>query len=312
MYHASKHYDGEFLLGAFNLGYAGVDIFFVLSGFVIALSQNGKKEEFRIGRFLISRFARIYPSYWVFLFIPLAILGLFLPNYSPSPAAFLEWDIILTFLLFFGHPVISQVTWTLSYELFFYTIFGVLFKFKKLKLLLVYAVVILILLLSVNIYKFDILKYIFNPIILEFLGGVSIFHFLNRYQGNSILSYFLLVLGFTMFLISMGQFWGDFNQREFRFIFFGLPAIIVIYSLGFLETNGFLNFNQSILTKLGDASYVMYLIHSPILSFTALFLPIHYYQLGMIGMFVGVSFLSLFLFNWVDKPLYIYLKRAMR
>jgi exopolysaccharide production protein ExoZ len=312
LYHASKHASNGFMFGAFDLGYAGVDIFFVLSGFVIAMSQNGKSRKFDFWRFILNRFFRIYPSYWVFLFFPLAILGIFISNYSPSPEAFLKWDIILTFLLVFGHPVISQVTWTLSYELFFYTIFGLLAKFNKVKYLSVYAGVILFLFITINVYKIEGVKYIFNPIILEFLGGVLAYWIVNRYKSKSKYIYAILVIGLIMFVLSLGQFWGDFNQREYRYIFFGLPSLLVIYSLAHLDKNNFLNLKKSLLTRLGDASYVMYLIHSPILSFIAVFLPSQYYQLGMMGLLVGISFLSLLLYNWIDKPIYLYLKNRVK
>jgi len=49
------------LAGAARYGYLGVNLFFLISGFVILMSANGSSPR----RFFISRFVRLYPAYWV-------------------------------------------------------------------------------------------------------------------------------------------------------------------------------------------------------------------------------------------------------
>ena len=59
------------LSGPWSQGYAGVDLFFVISGFIMVyvtqgFAQNGRRKAANVGAFLYRRFVRIYPLWWVF------------------------------------------------------------------------------------------------------------------------------------------------------------------------------------------------------------------------------------------------------
>lgn len=105
-------------VGVFNIGYVGVSLFFVLSGFVLTWSfapERGFADFYR------RRFARVYPLHFFFLLVALVApvvavskTGLaFLADLFLIQAWFPSWDIIFSF---------NAVSWSLSCEAFFYAV----------------------------------------------------------------------------------------------------------------------------------------------------------------------------------------------
>jgi peptidoglycan/LPS O-acetylase OafA/YrhL len=108
----------------FSAGFLGVDAFFVLSGFVIAMSvANGNWTLGYLGRFFARRSVRLDPSYWaaIVLEILLGWIGLrFLSDEYPLPAASSITAHLLYLQGLLRVPQISDVFWTLCYEVQFY------------------------------------------------------------------------------------------------------------------------------------------------------------------------------------------------
>jgi peptidoglycan/LPS O-acetylase OafA/YrhL len=109
-------------------GDKGVDIFFVISGFVIAMSvSKGAGTVGYFGRFILRRSIRLDPPYWSAIFLELALLHLtlrFLPGHPvvlPTGAQLLSHFFYLQDLLGYGNIVL--VFWTLCYEIQFYGFF---------------------------------------------------------------------------------------------------------------------------------------------------------------------------------------------
>ena len=103
-----------------NTGFNGVNVFFVLSGFLIYGSLISR--ETPLGRFFMRRIRRIYPTYWAVLALYLAITFLF-PEYSKLPENGTFGVLLANVLLLpgvFPLPAIVTVAWTLSFEIFFY------------------------------------------------------------------------------------------------------------------------------------------------------------------------------------------------
>lgn len=104
-----------FHLELYQSGYKGVDIFFVISGYVMYYTSYIQKPK-SAGSFLINRLTKIFLLYWMALFL----LFIFTP-FTINPA-FLN-----TIFLIPGHTSILGVSWSLSYELYFYLLFGTAF-----------------------------------------------------------------------------------------------------------------------------------------------------------------------------------------
>jgi len=111
--------------GLFKFGHAGVDFFFVLSGFIIYYIHHQEfNQPAKVGAYWQKRFVRIVPTYWIVLAIYACILYV-----SPTKELYeREIDTIFrsVFLLPGGNGQILGVAWTLTHELLFYAIFSVL------------------------------------------------------------------------------------------------------------------------------------------------------------------------------------------
>ena len=107
------------------MGYMGVDMFFIISGFVIFMTLERSKT---VGQFVFGRFTRLFPTYWLCTLIVFTFTRLVLANtsvfYSVSVESFL---LNLTMLIeywnvsFEWFQEVISAGWTLSYELTFYS-----------------------------------------------------------------------------------------------------------------------------------------------------------------------------------------------
>ncbi|RZL04608.1 MAG: acyltransferase, partial [Hymenobacter sp.] len=144
-FHADQLSPVEYpVLGSvFKYGYFGVDLFFLISGYVVLLSAQGKT----LGQFFTSRVTRLFPAYWVACTFTFVVVRLFgpaphTPGWSPIlDAPVHEYLVSMTMLQrFFGVPDLDGVYWTLSIELVFYFLVALLISFGWLRhLLLVLA-----------------------------------------------------------------------------------------------------------------------------------------------------------------------------
>nr|WP_232247679.1 acyltransferase family protein [Pseudomonas putida] len=116
------------------VGDFGVDIFFVISGFVMWVTTEGKNKGIR--EFWVSRILRVAPLYWVFtcVLVAAALLmpSLFFNSRAVDPVFLLKSLFFIPAL----NPDVGDVTpvytigWTLTYEMFFYAIFGLSLALK--------------------------------------------------------------------------------------------------------------------------------------------------------------------------------------
>jgi exopolysaccharide production protein ExoZ len=273
LYHATRHYNLKndvFLNNFFKTGFLGVDIFFVLSGFVISISSfHYFNNQDSIG-FIKKRFIRIYPSYWLFLLFPLTLVFLFFPNFISDKTAFEPQNFISLLVLFFNHPTISQVTWTLSFELYFYLLFFLLIINKNFK----YVIFLVLILSFINFLGFInfhliLLKYLFSPLILEFFLGVLLAYIvLKTTKINKTICAFLFILSLGLFYFSSYLSHCNLIQisKHNRFLYFGIASFLLILALVLYEKFYSVKLYEKLIL-IGDSSYVLYLIHSVLLSF---------------------------------------------
>ena len=237
-------------LAGFGLAQCGVDIFFVISGFVMYSAARGE----RTGEFLRRRLIRIAPLYWLATLVsaPLILLNhgstlngrllahlacsvLFIPHYSPEHAGEI-WPL-------------RVVGWSLNYEMFFYLVFAAGIAAKRLVTLTALALPLLVaaglLLKSDNALW---LSYT-DPLLLEFLAGVILAvggERLRRHDLSLLLPLGVLALAFSP-AVKLPQAMG-----------WGLPAVMIVAGAISLETRGRLPRLEA-LGRLGDASYAIYL-----------------------------------------------------
>jgi exopolysaccharide production protein ExoZ len=230
---------------AANLGYAGVDIFFVISGLIIAKIAPKKIPS----DFIWSRITRIVPMYFFFsvlwLAVNLATIGF---SWRDALATFLFWPATDTMTA----PVLP-VGWSLCFEMLFYVCAWAVLLNRLCAIFFVVAYVI-VLVLHVDV---PLLQFVGNPIILEFLAGVAI-----AYTPSCRLGVMALPLGALM-LVGAGvigvapQNPEGFSNTDAmqRVLTFGIPSAMIVY--GTLQIKA----RESVWTYLGDASYSLYLSH---------------------------------------------------
>src|SRR5262245_16928724 len=106
--------------GISRYGWLGVELFFLISGFVICMSSWGRS----VGGFAISRIARLFPAYWVAVALTAATLALW-PVYQ-QPLSTIDTLANLTMVQeLFGVGYLDLSYWTLLVELVFYVLFAI-------------------------------------------------------------------------------------------------------------------------------------------------------------------------------------------
>ena len=278
-YHAQA-FINNFHPGAFtsHLGGIGVDIFFVISGFImIHTNQDAARSPSQFWR---DRVIRIVPLYWM---ATLLIAGVALTGLRPSGLH--HWDAadLLTSLLFIPHvrsdgvqsPILS-LGWTLIYEMFFYAVFGLTLMLGQLsRRVLAIAALFLGLWLAGRILEPAgfVAGYYFNPIMLEFAAGCGLgLLYLRTGSVNSraartagtalaVLGVVTGVLGEAVYRDAM------FEPAERRVALFGIPAVLIVAGALALERAGYRCTNRFLLLQ-GAASYAVYLIHPLVLHVT--------------------------------------------
>lgn len=146
IYHYTHHFDTVFhtrrdLLFSFSRGHLGVQLFFVISGFVILMTLERSKS---IADFVIARFSRLFPAFWIAaIFSYLIIEWADIPYMRIRPIdALMNATMIPGFL---GFHRIDGVYWTLQIELFFYILMAAIFALGLPKhLLRILAVILLV------------------------------------------------------------------------------------------------------------------------------------------------------------------------
>lgn len=256
-YHAAAQYEAlhgasRWFIKFAGIGFSGVDIFFVISGFVAAHTTLDKPRTLsNAWAFARRRLLRIYLGYWPFFGLTLAL------TYIYFPAALAKLDLVSSFFLTSADlpRLLMYVTWSLTYELLFYAIVTASFALpvRIVKLVThVWGVVILFIL----IWKPDITLSIFSCTLLEFLAGVMVYVHRDRLKSRWCLVPFALC-AVVAFAIGARLHATDGAQR---ILAFGTGALALVLLAVTLEQSRTLIASR-FWVALGDASYTLYLVH---------------------------------------------------
>jgi exopolysaccharide production protein ExoZ len=244
---------------------AGVDLFFVISGFVMVYaSRDLFGSAASILPFLRRRAARIVPIYWAvtFLFVALAATGL-----APLNRGAPEIPELLSSLFFIPHlrpdgfiqPVYS-LGWTLNYEMFFYLLFALALPLPREKAVPVVVLALMALVTIGQIVPASLTAPWFwtRSIILEFGFGMVIGHMaLTGVRPSRPLA--LGLIAAALALLALGHVWPALLPD--RSLSYGLPAALVVIAALAYEGDGQGHAVTRLLAQLGDASYALYLLH---------------------------------------------------
>ena len=222
-------------------GQSGVDLFFVISGFVMVHAQATRPKGF--GAFMAGRAVRILPLYWLITLVYGALM-LLLPDQfrfnSFDPGKLIASLLMVNGITHGGMPVVF-VGWTLEYEFLFY-------------LLLAGAVQVLPLRWSVLpvalVFGLGSVLGVFNTASLGFVYGMLIALASLRWRELPF-AWLILLIGVLAFMASIPQR----ELLEWRGIFWGIPSALIVLALVYLP-----QIRPGLLTWLGAASYSIYLV----------------------------------------------------
>lgn len=303
-FHFSIYLDGVYVqkdLGwiLFGSGAFGVDLFFMISGFVIVLSTQKKSST---SVFLVRRFFRVYP---IFIFV--FIIGA-LTVYSKESST----DLLKAALLIhkdyskpsptFGYNILGTA-WTLSYEVYFYLVFSIAMTISDRYKVIISSAMLLIPVISLQLFFtgtfsfsgsaspqiaidtpiYGLIRFMASPILIEFVIGMLFFEVFSKtkFKLNAPAATFVFALCCGIFLTF---YFSQFNN-EFGLHGFGLWAIFLLFgSLTYDKSIGFKE--NKALIFLGDISYSLYISHYVFVNAVAYYTPSFMNELTGIGKFI--------------------------
>lgn len=280
MYHATilahDKFASEFLGGWFWMGNAGVDFFFVLSGFVIYTTHAddlGRPE--RAPRYLRKRFVRVFPPYWVatMMVLPVYFLAPWLGQGDERSPGVIVGSLLLIPM---DRPPILVVAWSLIQELLFYGVFaGLIVTRGKWYRVLVLAGCVVLTVLSARHFREPAQfaspwsQWLLWPQNIEFAAGVAAGWLVRRSapEGAVRLAWAALAVVAGVLFLATGALPHEMidPRRGDHVLVFGGLATAIVLALGMAESGGEWR-NGRGLRRLGDASFAVFLVHAPVMA----------------------------------------------
>jgi peptidoglycan/LPS O-acetylase OafA/YrhL len=289
----------------FNYGHLGVELFFMISGFVIFISVEKSKS---LKTFLVARFSRLYPTFLITSIFVLIVT--YLAQYNQKMIGCKTFLLNLTMIngLLQKTPTYLQDTyWTLNAEINFYVFIVFIIWLKllpKINLIIVSGIITYLVVNYFNPYVpyfFYIHKYvfIFNNLPLFFAG--ILFYQLSKKEQNHTKLYLYLGLNFLVYAF--------FHEVQYIISF----ALYYILFMAILK--GKLSFTVNRLTVfLGSISYALYLVHQNI-GYILLKL-VNQLQLytfpGLIFIMVLLFFLAYLITHFIERPFMLMIKERFK
>jgi len=275
-YHFSYLIPGRWGEVAFSHGWLGVQIFFMISGFIMVQTTSKINSNYFHGavNFLKNRIIRIVPLYYLctlLMIAPALNNGYLAENYSR-----------LIFSLFFLSPMSNttgpeygmpslDVGWSLNYEMMFYALFTISILFKNYKYYFLFSIFLIAVFvipfwLTGNLpvsyeyyfnYQFDYLNVLTNPILLHFAVGIAFGLLLHKLTASRTVKAAALILSSLLFIIYLTGVTGMPFTLWNDLMFCGI--LVFSFLINDFGKNG-LQFKPAMI-KLGDMSYSIYLLH---------------------------------------------------
>jgi len=266
-----KKYAGtdSYLPDLLTAGRSGVDLFFVISGFIMVLITRRKwGQNSDPGNFLLHRFARIYPNYWFYFFVTLAVFW-WQPSFVNASQRG-HANLVSSFFLFPSSSLpLVMVAWSLIYELYFYLLFSMLMRCRE-RLVIPLLIGWLILLTAVNLLwtgpgPGPVLEVMLSPYSIEFIfGALGAIVFSGRWIGRlpDTLLFFVIAAAAVSVPLLFPRFYGNGSFYGpgllTQTLIFGLIFALLVISLAALELKREIKF-WPWLIRLGDISFTVYL-----------------------------------------------------
>ncbi|MDP2759229.1 MAG: acyltransferase [Sideroxyarcus sp.] len=264
---------GRLLPDWMDFGQFGVDLFFVISGFVMMVVSQKRGGRSAAINFLVHRVTRIYPLYWFYSALLLLVYFVYPSWVTGSQDRTI--DIASSFLLLpqSGYPLLS-VGWTLVHEMYFYLIFFAIIWLvpvgKRTHAVAAWFLCVLAAYFALGTYT-PVLRVIASPLTTEFMMGCLIARYAQGVHSFPMKNPWFIPAVAVLISVAAYLHYRDVTGSIgpagwWRILLFGLPAVSVVWWAVHAERAGV--FFSALLGRIGDASYSTYLTH--ILTFSLL------------------------------------------
>ncbi|HEU4734008.1 MAG TPA: acyltransferase [Kofleriaceae bacterium] len=307
-----------------DVGSRGVDVFFVISGFIIAYIGTSKPEQF-----FRRRLIRVVPFYWAATLAVFAVVTVAPQVFRTTTSSVPH---LVCSLLFIPHELKGEMLptlllgWSLNFEMFFYVVFAMALRISpRWSPTICVAWLVAFVLASHGFASgHPITDFYARPIVLEFCYGIGVFYLFQWCSARKTqlaalpgLRWLLLAILIGS-LIALNVFEEYYRDQVPRYLIAGIPAFFIVSSALLLERiYGFTTRNRTIYL-LGESSYIIYLVH-PYIVFSvlrvfvknagALSVP----ALGalIIGLLALTSMIAIGIHMWFEKPVMAYLRARL-
>ena len=286
----------------------GVDIFFVISGFIILfVGERLPRGGFAAADFMVKRVIRIVPLYWLFTFMMAAVLVLMPSRVEEGPLTATALVKSLLYIPFAQpgsgavRPILGQ-GWTLHYEMFFYILFAGAIAVTTRRYLWTSVGLAALMLLGAVAPLPVPLAFVCTPFLMLFIVGMTLAHFHERLPAHG--------TGVTLLLFAAAIAWaglfphGADNDILFRMAQRGVPAIAMVYAILHWRTPPAWLTGGAV-PVLGDASYALYLSHPFVVNACLILFAKLHLGIGLVFLVVAsltATSLSVGLFRFVEVP----------
>lgn len=258
--------------GPWDRGWSGVDLFFVISGFIMVWICTEPSSPLRKpGRFLYDRLTRIYPLWWIYCAV---MASYFFLSYGQPSAPGSEMPggptghFLQSMLLWpTGQLPVLGVGWTLTFELAFYAVFALFLLLPQrfwIALLAVWAIAIGLSWPEEVTARLpnSWLGVLLNPLCLQFIQGGAVAWFMRSWSVKAGFGWMFLLAGIFLFgaLLIAGNQIADLTTHGVRALLFGPAGMLIVAGLVTLEGQNKIQI-PSVMKAVGDSSYTLYLAH---------------------------------------------------
>lgn len=251
-------------------GKAGVNIFFVLSGFIILKAHSAEiGQKSSVARYLFRRFVRLYPIYWILTlaFMGAAAAGLGDPDFSWQLV-----NLISAFALYEFYEPLSlplKVAWTLVHEVRFYLVFALLLISRSLGIC-AFAVWTAATLFATAVYQTDDLGWL-SPWMLYFVSGMIVYLISQRFNEVNMMFISAAAIAFLVAYIFIPNFHVGYADKDvLPSLLWLIPTCSLLLLVILYLEEQWCTVKTGLWTALGDASYSIYLVHSAVISVCAI------------------------------------------
>jgi exopolysaccharide production protein ExoZ len=295
---------------AWPYGARGVDIFFVISGFVMVISSHKLiGTESGWARFAIQRLIRIVPLYWLATTIKVFIMVV-----ASSAVLHATWDTGAIVGSYFFIPYRKDAThveplmgvgWTLVFEMFFYFVFTLALYLRA--NIHVFVGIVMVSLAAMSFYRPDAYPawmYLLNPVVLEFWFGMLVGYLILR--GRNIALEFAAPLAIVSLLLVLCVQSSSLPPA----VVICIPTALLVYAVASMEDTLAARLPRFIVF-LGAASYSLYLFHSlfaPAIPTILRYFGVRSFSLSVVISISASVGLSALVYSFVELPTTMYLK----